>query len=45
MIHEMIHLRLAHHKKSFKIKEAEITARVDQEDLLELFKGLTKRDL
>jgi len=40
MIHEMLHLRLAHHKKSFKRKEVQIKAKVKDEHIEELFQGL-----
>ena len=40
MIHEAIHLRLAHHRKSFKLKEAEIEDKVQQNDIPSLFEEL-----
>jgi len=45
IMHEAIHLRLAHHKKSFKMKEKEIKEKFQHEDLVELFAGLTVREL
>jgi len=40
MIHEAIHLRLAHHKKSFRMKEKEIKDKVKPEHMKELYDGL-----
>jgi len=34
MIHEMIHLRLPHHRKSFKAKEKELYAVLEQKQSL-----------
>ena len=42
MIHEATHLRLAHHRKSFKMKVAEVEAKVQESDMEKLFEGLYK---
>jgi hypothetical protein len=42
MIHEMIHLRLPHHRKSFKQKEKEICGLVRDEHMLDLYDGLIR---
>jgi len=42
MIHEALHLRLNHHKKSFKRNVAEYEAKVQDADILALFEGLVK---
>jgi hypothetical protein len=44
MIHEMIHLRLPHHRKSFKQKEKEIAELVRNEHMTELYDGLIRYD-
>jgi len=42
MIHEMVHLRLAHHRKTFKQRTAEIESLVKDEHVSEMFSGITK---
>jgi hypothetical protein len=42
MIHEMTHLRLAHHRKTFKNRVEQIVAKVQDVHLADLFTGLTK---
>ena len=42
MMHEMVHLRLAHHRKSFYAKLKEATDKFKIEELDELFEGLRK---
>jgi len=45
MIHEAVHLRLSHHRKSFKQKVAETVAKVKSEDMPELYAGLMKEEV
>jgi predicted metal-dependent hydrolase len=45
IIHEAVHLRMAHHRKSFKQKVAETEAKVKPEDLPVLFAGLIKTEV
>ena len=40
MVHEMVHLRLAHHRKNFKQRTAEIQSLVRDEHMSELYAGL-----
>jgi len=42
MIHEMTHLRMQHHRKSFKNRVEEIKARVLDSDIPQLYEGLIK---
>lgn len=42
MIHEAIHLRLAHHKKSFRLREKEFKGKVKDTDIINLYEGLIK---
>lgn len=43
MIHEAIHLRLNHHRKSFRVKEQEMYDKFNPSDVKFLFDGLTKQ--
>lgn len=45
MVHESVHLRLAHHRKSFYAKVREVEGRVKEEDILELFKIPEKQEV
>jgi len=40
MIHEAIHLRMAHHKRNFKKKTVEILVKVENEHIAPLYDGL-----
>ncbi len=41
MIHEMLHLRLAHHRKHFKEREKEVLALVKDEHIPEIYKEVS----
>lgn len=40
LIHEAIHLRLAHHRKSFRLREKEFKSKVRDDDVKELYMDL-----
>ena len=40
IIHEAVHLRMAHHKKRFKRKVSEIISKIKDEDIISLYGGL-----
>lgn len=42
MIHEALHLRLPHHRKSFRIAEVEYKGKVQEQDIAGLYEGLMR---
>jgi len=45
LIHEMVHLRLAHHRKTFYTKVKEAVEKVEEKDIPEFFKGLGDKEV
>jgi hypothetical protein len=40
MVHEAVHLRLPHHRKSFRNRVEEIKSRITEEDVKKIFEGI-----